>query len=259
MGSLANKSPSETFKSLLKVRNETDGISGAASPIEDGDGTPSSLSVSEDVFEIQPQNNDGVRTLRVRTQSGSSLLVVDTSNNLVNVGATLTPANTQILSFKGYRIVPSGAGHHMYVPLGGMDFGVTESAELANGTGTNPDSSDSGDDDLVCMLFNVPLNITIDAVKVFAATDQTTDCVLNYHLMSYAISNDGDTSDGDLTGGTVVADGQATAVDDTVVKQTALTIQNSTVLASRVLAFFVENVTNTDDININAQVLYHIN
>ena len=83
--------------------------------------------------------------------------------------------------------------------------------------------------------------------------------VLNYHLMSYAISNDGDTSDGDLTGGTVVADGQATAVDDTVVKQTALTIQNSTVLASRVLAFFVENVTNTDDININAQVLYHIN
>ena len=85
MGSLANKSPSETFKSLLKVRNETDGISGAASPIEDGDGTPSSLSVSEDVFEIQPQNNDGVRTIRVRTQSGSSLLVVDTSNNLVNV------------------------------------------------------------------------------------------------------------------------------------------------------------------------------
>ena len=147
----------------------------------------------------------------------------------------------------------------MYVPLGGMDFGVTESAELANGTGTNPDSSDSGDDDLVCMLFNVPLNITIDAVKVFASTDQTTDCVLNYHLMSYAISNDGDTSDGDLTGGTVVADGQATAVDDTLVKQTALTIQNSSVLASRVLAFFVENVTNTDDININAQVLYHIN
>ena len=258
MGTLANKSPKDTYKSLLKVENEINGITTALSKIEDGEGTASCLSISDDSIQIQPENDNNVITFRVRNSSGATLFNIDTSNNVVKVGSTQTPANTQILSFKAYKIVPSGAGHHMYVPLGGMDFGETSSPELANGTGTDPLTSDTVTDDFVCMLFNVPLNITIDAVKVFAATDQTTDCVLNYHLMSYTISNDGDTDDGDLSSGTVIADGQATAVDSGVIKQTALTIQSASVAANKVLAFFVENETNTDDITINAQVLYHI-
>ena len=257
MGSLRGKSPANTYKSLLKVRDETNGVSNVVSIIEDGEGTASCLSVSDDNLLVYPQNDDSTSAFAVRDVAGNYVLKVDSSNTLVKIGSTATAANTQILSYKGYRIVPSGAGYHNYVPLGGMNFGGTPAEKVA-GTGTNPLTTGIlGDEDLVCMLFNVPINITVDAVKVFASTDQATDCVLNYHLMSYTISNNGDTDDGDLSAGAVIADGQATAVDSGVVKQTALTIQSANVFAGKVLAFFVENATNTDDININAQVLYH--
>ena len=36
MGSLSGKSPASTYKSLLKVSDETNGISTSASQIEDG-------------------------------------------------------------------------------------------------------------------------------------------------------------------------------------------------------------------------------
>ena len=41
MGSLAGKSPADTYKSLLKVTDETNGVSTSASRIEDGEGTAS--------------------------------------------------------------------------------------------------------------------------------------------------------------------------------------------------------------------------
>ena len=39
MGSLAGKSPANTYKSLLKVADETNGVSTTASQIQDGEGT----------------------------------------------------------------------------------------------------------------------------------------------------------------------------------------------------------------------------
>ena len=98
----------------------------------------------------------------------------------------------------------------------------------------------------------------LDAVKVLASNDSDADCVYNYHLMSYDMVNDGTTNDGNLTNGTVLADGQATAVDRSVIKSTDLTIQSSSVTSGKVIACFVENETNTDDINIQVQVKYHI-
>ena len=50
MGSLAGKSPSSTYKSLLKVADETNGVSTSTSQIEDGEGTSTCLSVSFIVF-----------------------------------------------------------------------------------------------------------------------------------------------------------------------------------------------------------------
>ena len=39
MGTLAGKSPANTYKSLLKVADETNGISTSVSQLEDGEGT----------------------------------------------------------------------------------------------------------------------------------------------------------------------------------------------------------------------------
>ena len=259
MGSLAGKSPANTYKSLLKVADETNGVTGTLSTVEDGEGTSSSLSVSQGQIMIYP-NSDTIRTLRVRNASGTDLLVVDTNNSLVKVGTSQVSATTQLLTFSAYRLVTGSAGNHNMIAVGGNGFGANI-AEISCGSGTDPNTTvdkTTVTDELVNMLFNVPFNMVIDAVKVFVSTDQDTDTTLNYHLMSYDMVADGTTNDGDLSNGTVLADGQATSVDRNVLKSTDLTIQSSSVTSGKVIACFVENETNTDDINIQVQVKYHI-
>ena len=260
MGSLAGKSPSNTFKSLLKVADETNGVSASTSQIEDGEGTSTCVSISDDRFLIQPQDDDTTTTLQVSNKSGNNILAVDTTNDCVKVNATQTYANTQLLEFTAYRLVPT-AGRHFFVPCGGNSF-ASHLAEKDNGTGTDPDTTlDAGTttDELVNMLFYVPANITIDGVRFIVSTDTDTDTTINVHLYSFDMVNAGGTSDGNLSSGTLLANGQATSVDRNVIKTVSASIDSADVTSGKVLACFVENETNTDDINIRVQVLYHIN
>ena len=260
MGSLAGKSPSNTFKSLLKVADETNGVSASTSQIEDGEGTSTCVSISDDRFLIQPQDDDTTTTLQVSNKSGNNILAVDTTNDCVKVNATQTYANTQLLEFTAYRLVPV-AGRHYFVPCGGNSFG-SHLAETDNGTGPDPATTLDGGtttDELVNMLFYVPANITIDGVRFIVSTDTDTDTTINVHLYSFDMVNAGGTSDGDLSNGTLLANGQATSVDRNVIKTVSCSIDSADVTSGKVLACFVENETNTDDINIRVQVLYHIN
>ena len=259
MGSLAGKSPANTYKSLLKVADETNGVSGSASQIEDGEGTSTCLQISTTVAHFKPAS-DVNAALKVERANGDDLLTVDTNNSLVKVGTSQVSATTQLALFTGYRVVPSSAGAHQYIPYGGNGFGANM-AEISAGTGTDPSSTvdkTTSTDELVLMIFPVPFNITIDAVKVLSSTDQDTDTTLNFHLLSYDMTADGTTNDGNLSNGTVLADGQATSVDRSVIKTTDLTIQSSSVTSGKVIMCTVENETNTDDINIQVQVKYHI-
>ena len=261
MGSLGGKSPANTYKSLLKVADETNGVSTTTSQIEDGEGTSTCVSISDDSLKIKPQNDNTTTTLEVENESGANILTVDTTNSCVKVNATQTYANTQILEFASYRLVPT-AGTHYFVPCSGNSFNQFAIAELANGTGTDPATTfDAGDttDELVNMLFYTPANITIDGVTFMVSTDTDTDTEINVHLYKFTMTNAGGTSDGNLTSGTLLANGAATSVDRNVIKTVSCTIDSSSVSANEVIACFVENKTNTDDINLRVQVLYHIN
>jgi len=261
MGSLAGKSPANTYKSLLKVADETNGVSGTASQIEDGEGTSTCISVGDDNFKVKPQSDNTTTTFEVENASGSNLLTVDSSNSVVKVGTSQVSATTQLLMFRGYRLVPSGAGRHIFIALGGAEYGNSTIAEVDAGVGTDPATTkDAGvvTDDLLLCIFAVPYNITIDACKALISTDTSTDTVCNVHLMSYDMVNDGTTNDGNLSNGTVLADGQATAVDNAVIKTVDCTIQSSSVTSGKIIACLVENETNTDDITISVQVKYHI-
>tara|TARA_Y100000593_G_scaffold90886_1_gene178322 strand:+ start:525 stop:1313 length:789 start_codon:yes stop_codon:yes gene_type:complete len=262
MGSLVGKSPNETYKSLLKVSDETNGITTSVSQIEDGEGTATCLSVSDDILKVKPQNDNTVTTFEVENTSGTNLLTVDTTNDCVKTGTTQTYVNTQILEFSAYRLLPV-AGRHYFVPCASGNFaGNLGLAELYAGDGTDPDTTyDAGatSDDLIPMLFLAPYNLTIDGVKFMVSTDTDTDTTINVHLYKFTMTNAGGTSDGDLSSGTLLANGQATAVDRNVIKTVSASIDSSSVSANEVIACFVENETNTDDIIIKAQVLYHIN
>ena len=260
MGSLAGKSPANTYKSLLKVADETNGVSTSASRIEDGEGTASCVAIGDDNLTVQPQNDNTASTFTVSNASGTTILAADTSNTTVKVGSSQTHANTQILEFSAYRLVPV-AGTHYFVPCSGNSFNQYAIAELACGTGTDPDTTfDAGatTDELVCMLFLAPYNLTIDGVKFMVSTDTDTDTTINVHLYKFTMTNAGGTSDGNLSGGTLLANGQATSVDRNVIKTVSASIDSSSVSSGEVIACFVENVTNTDDINIRVQVKYHI-
>jgi len=260
MGSLAGKSPANTYKSLLKVADETNGVSGTAYQKEDGEGTSTCISVGDDNFKVKPQSDNTTTTFEVENASGSNLLTVDTSNSVVKVGTSQVSATTQLLTFSAFKLSPASAGTHYLVSLGTGEY-VSFNAEIQIGTGTDPDTSKDGGTAtqyFVNLLFPVSYNITIDACKSFISSEADTDIVVNTHLMSYDMVKDGTTNDGNLTNGTVLADGQATAVDRNVIKTLDMTIQSSSVTSGKVIACFVENETNTDDITIQVQVKYHI-
>ena len=259
MGSLAGKSPANTYKSLLKVADETNGVTGTKSTIEDGEGTASALSLSNQVVHIQGTAN-ATNTLKVKKANGDDLLTIDTNNSLVKVGTSQVSATTQLLTFNAYRIVPASAGTHYFVGLPTGEY-QSHNVEISNGTGTDPSvSKDAGTTTqyLANFIFPVPYNITIDACKALISSHQDTDITVNTHLMSFDMVNDGTTNDGNLTNGIVLADGQATSVDRSVIKTLDYTIQSSSVTSGKVIACFVENETNTDYINIQVQVKYHI-
>ena len=260
MGSLVGKSPANTYKSLLKVADETNGVSTSNSQIEDGEGTATCLSVSDDALVVQPQNDNTVATFAVRGTGGDYVCKADTSNSVLKVGSTSTPANTQILEFHVHDLLPV-AGTHYFVGRGLSKYVMLNGlTELANGTGTDPATTYDGGattDELIANLFIAPINLTVDACKFMVSTDTDTDTVINVHLYKFTMSNDGDTDDGNLSGGTLLAHGQATAVDRNVIKTVDCTIDSSAVSAGEVIACFVENETNTNDIRLNTQVLYH--
>ena len=181
MGSLAGKSPANTYKSLLKVADETNGVSDTLSQIEDGEGTASSLSVTRSQLHVKGLA-DSTGTLQVKKSGGASILKVDTSNSAVLVGSSLVNATTQLLTFNAYRLVPTGAGTHMFVAFGGAEYGNNVIPEVANGSGTDPNvSKDAGSttDDLLMCIFNVPYNMTIDACKAMGImVDDDTKVIL---------------------------------------------------------------------------------
>mgnify|MGYP003639741066 FL=1 len=257
MGSLAGKSPKDTYKSLLKVTDETNGVTSSVSVIQDGNGSDTCLSVSERNLKINPSVNN-ITTFEVENSSGNNLLTVDTSNSVVKLGSTQTPANSQILEFNVKNLAPTAGTHYFVSRPDASYFG--SAVETSMGTGTDPDTSlDAGatTDDLLQNIFIVPVNSTIDAVKFIVSTATDTDTIINVHLYKFLMVNAGGTSDGNLESGTLLAHGQATAVDRNVIKTVTCTVDSASVSAGEVIACFVENETNTDSVFLQTQVLYH--
>ena len=80
---LAGKTLKSTYKSLLRVDDNTNGIDTASTNITDGEGTKSALFLSDDNLAVRPQNDDSVAAFQVRARGGTTSFTVDTTNNVV--------------------------------------------------------------------------------------------------------------------------------------------------------------------------------
>ena len=99
--SLTGKTLAGSYKDILQVDNSNSGIDTALRVIKDGEGTASCAYLSDDLLRVIPQNDDTNATLEVRTNSGTSVFKVDTTNQLV--AASGNTVNTQYATFSiGY-------------------------------------------------------------------------------------------------------------------------------------------------------------
>ena len=263
MPSFLNNTFASYYNRIFQVSQTTNtGVDATTRQIQTGDGVNTCASISDDVFGIQPQNDDTTSTYFVKKNNGNKVFDVDTTNSLVKVGTEQVSSTFIIKEFSSFGLVPV-AGSHMVLPSNpSAHFGTTTTEENL-GTGTDPDTSkdmSAGGDSAqwTGLLWYLPNAITIDAVHVFMASLGTPASALNYHLMSYDIDTTNGATSGDLSSGTVLADGSAiSGVDRTAIDYQSLTIQSSDVASGKVIFATMESDT-TQSISVNMTVKYHI-
>ena len=262
MPSKTGKTPASYYKSDVSVEQSTNvGFDSTTRKIISGDGASSALSLSDDVLQVQPQNDDTTGTMLVKNQGGSNILAVDTINSRVLCGSSQINALTQYQTFNNSSVSATQDKHMVLMPSAGGQAATTM-AEWDLGEGTNPAttldvSAESTDThNLVICYWYLPDAITVVSAHVLVGAAGATDNAINFHLMSYDI--DTTTNYGDLSNGVVVADSGTTEdVDEDVIKYTTMTNLPTDVAAGKVILATVEaNLANT--ISVNMVVKYHI-
>ena len=267
MAGLTGKSIASAYKSILRVDDDANGIDTSLESITDGEGTKSSLKISDDAVRIVPQNDNTTTTFQVGTTGGTGLLSVDTTNSAVKAGVGQFNVLTQYAYFGaiGANTSSNVAGTHYPLYFGKNGGGTTPVGDQLNhfGTGTDPATSfttaaatDQVASVLVPYMMYVPDNISVDAVYSIEGADTATGDTTRFHLMSYTF-NSGSTSC--LADGTLLAhsDDTTNAGSEQVYKST-WNIDNASVAGGKVLICTFEADGNNSDYAYQAIIKYHL-
>ena len=263
MPTFTGKTFASFYKNILGINQSTNaGVATSLKEVQDGKGSNTVLSLSDDQLLVKPQNDDTTTVLDVKSSGGSSVLTVDGTNKRVLCGSSQVNALTQYRTFSGFSMTPSGAGAHMVLGGASVDFASTGLPEVTLGTGTDPAttldvSAEAAESHgLVQLYWYLPDAITIMSASVLMGGNNATDSILNFHLMSYAM--DTSSNYGDLSDGTVIADsGTTSAVDEDVIKLVAMTNLPTDVAAGRIILATVES-SATLIVSAQMTVKYHI-
>ena len=257
---LTNKTIASSYGDILQVDNSGSGRTANGTAIKDGLGQTTALTLGSDKVKITP-SSDSTTAVVIENASGTDLLVVDSSNSSIKAGTTQSYVNTQIKDFGVFDMSPTADTHHPMVAMSGLDSvsNTDWTPSTAFGTGTDPATTlsiSSGAENIVPLLWYIPVAITIDEVRVIASTDASD--TLNFHLFSYAIGTGTGSGAGDLTDGTLLAhNGSTLTTGDDRITTTTLTVDSANTAADRVILAFVENVGDTNDITAQLIVKYH--
>ena len=259
--SLTGKSPSETYKDILYVDNSNTGIDGTKRSVKSGDGSSSSLLVSDRGLQVK-SSTDNTTVLDVQDSGGNTKFLVDTTNDYVKANGL--HVNTQYANFGisyGYFSNLS-ANTHYSVP-----FNSTGDSTLVTdvdfGTGTDPDTSFTTADtatqyagQLVRGIWYVPDNISIDSVTSIEGADAATGDTTRMHLYSYTF-NSGSASA--LADGTLLAhNSDVTNAGNEQAYKSTWTVDSASVSSGKVILAFFRSDSVNSDYSINITVKYHI-
>jgi hypothetical protein len=266
MASLSNVPFSGYWKRLFQIGQTTNtGVDTTTRNILTGDGSKTSISLSDDQLLIQPQVDNTTSTLDVKNQAGNSVLTVDTSNSKILAGVTQVSVNTHYKEFGMYQLDVAQGSHHPLIcnnMLIGNDSNESwEADDSTLGSGANPAttldlSADGTGANLAACLWYVEDNITIDTCRFIASCKNASARNLNFHLLSYTL--DVSTNYGDLSAGAVVSDGTVSVSQTQVKVGTLSNVGDVNIDATKVVICTVENVDSTDEVTCQIVVKYHI-
>ena len=265
MAGLLGKTIGDSYKSILRVDNDSDGVGTTDIVITDGKGTKTCLKVSDDILRISPQNDNTIGTLRVKNTGGSNILAVDTTNSVVKVNENQDYANTQYAYFGvNYADFSNLADDtHYPIPFSVASGGATATNDVDFGTGTDPDTSfTTANTDtqyasqIVPMMWLVPDNISIDSVTSIEGAGSASGDTTRMHLQSFTF-NSGATSC--LTSGTLLAhNSDVTNGGNEQAYKSSWTVDSSDVSANKVILAFFRKDTENSHYSLNITIKYHL-
>ena len=258
--SLTDKSPAETYKDITYVDNANNGVTTSLKQIKTGNGSSTALQVSDRALLVKSAT-DNTSALEVQNSSGSSKLLVDTTNSYVKANGV--HIHTMYKDFGVFDYSPTQGNHQPMITNNMMfsDSGIDWATSTLGGTGTDPatsfDVSAHASHSIVLLpcYWYVMDAISIDEIRVLARCDSSEN--LNFHVYSYDL--DTSTNYGDLSNGTLLAHiGSVLSATNNTIKTDTLAIDSATVSAGKVIMAFVENEDGTGDITAQLNIKYHI-
>ena len=97
MAGLTGSIIKNSYKSLLRVADDTNGVDSSLTKVTDGEGTDSPLKIATETIAFQPPNTDSVTFLQVLDQDGGTpILNIDSTNERVGIGTDAPDTNTHI-------------------------------------------------------------------------------------------------------------------------------------------------------------------
>lgn len=259
--SLTGKSPSETYKDITYLDNSNNGVTTSLKQVKTGNGGSTALQVSDRALQVKSATNN-TTALDVQNASGSSKLLVDTTNDYVKANGV--HVNTMYKQFMAYDMSPT-AGYHL--PMASAEAGIPSISGDASysvvGFGNSADPATTFDisghaaypNSASLAYWYITDNMYIDSIRVLATAASNVD--LNFHVMSYDL--DTSTNYGDLSNGTLLAHiGSSLAATGSTMKTDTLTIDSASVTAGKIVLAFIENETDTSDITAQLNMKYHL-
>ena len=260
--SLTNKTIANSYKDLLQVDNSNSGVDATLRNVKDGEGTGSSLMLSDDSTKVIPSNDDTTTTFLVNTSGGTNVFKVDTTNQLVYGSGNIV--NTQYTHFSVVTTHFSGAlaNTHYAVPYvngnnnsTGIYIGLGTSTDPAT-TFTTADSSGQKASALVPVMWNVGDAISIDGVRSIEGADAATGDTTRMHLMSYDFTSGATNC---LTNGTLIAhNSDVTNAGSEQPYLSSWTVDSAAVAAGKVILATYRSDSVNSDYSLQITVKYHL-
>jgi hypothetical protein len=262
MPSFLSQTFSSYFKRILQINQSgNDGADATTRSVQSGDGANTAISLSDDVLQVKPVNDNTTGTFVCQNSGGDNILAVDTTNSIVKVGSDQVHALTLFKEFGLYDFSPT-AGYHY--PLICQNMARVDSATIFApdndwGNGTDPAttldvSGLTNQETAIAVYWHLANNITIDEVRYWVTRDGT-DSAMNFHLFSYDV--DTSSNHGDLSNGTLLATAESASATATTLRTGTFSISSADVNSGKVIIAFVETSTTTD-VTCSLNCKYHI-